>query len=268
MLRRKNSCKDSRLLMKFGGSSLATPSLIRRAAARVAERLAGSCEVIVVVSAMGEETDRLLTLANEISSVGAHAELDAVLAAGEQVAAGLMALALGSHGLQARSFMAHQLPIHCSGPFGQGEIQAIGTDALFGSLKRNEIPVVAGFQGMGFDQRIMTLGRGGSDTTAVALAIALEADFCEFYKDVDGVHAQDPRRYPLARKLDFVTYEEMGALVRDGAQVLHDRAVQLASLNKMPLHLRSSSHGGQGTWVGTRDTLVLEQNIYAEEKFA
>jgi aspartate kinase len=149
--------------------------------------------------------------------------------------------------------------------------------ALEECLRRNEVPVVAGFQGLGLNQRIVTLGRGGSDTTAVALAIALGADYCEFYKDVDGVHSSDPKRDPLAFKLDFVTYEEMSALIQEGAQVLHDKAVQLAAQSKMPLHLRSSFHAGEGSWVGARDALVIvetreqprkEQKYAAEERFA
>jgi aspartate kinase len=259
---------ENRVVMKFGGTSLATPELIRKAANRIADRKRAGAEVTVVVSAMNDDTDRLLGLAQSVSLglSSANAELDAVLATGEQVSAGLMALALGSMGLKSRSFMATELPLRTDGNAGSAAIRSVGVKPLLQSLRQGAIPVVAGFQGVGPDGRITTLGRGGSDTTAVALAVALRAGCCEFYKDVDGVYAADPRTVPFAPKLDSLTFDEMSALVDAGAQVLHGPAVQLAKQHGLPLHLRSTFHGREGTWVeGARKTLAPQ---LTEERFA
>ncbi|MDC0713631.1 hypothetical protein POL68_34515 [Stigmatella sp. ncwal1] len=244
-----------RQIMKFGGAALATAASIRRAAARLGAEFSRGHQVIAVVSAMGEETDRLVALAAQLSSETAHAEIDAVLATGEQVSAGLMALALEQLGIRARSFLAHQIRIKTDGRFGNAAILEFETGRLEASLARGELPVVAGFQGIDAQDRYVTLGRGGSDMTAVALAASLRADACELFKDVDGVFAEDPRRNPHARKLERVSYEDMEALVKTGAQVLQHSAVQIAARHGVRLHVRSAFHEGSGTWVGRDDTV-------------
>jgi aspartate kinase len=251
----RETCKT--IVMKFGGASLATPDHIRRAARRVAARRAEGFRPVVVVSAMGRETDRLLSLAAELREgesapagrLSEIAELDVALAAGEQVSAGLMALAINLQGVPAQSFLAHQLPLRTDGAFGDARITRIETQALREVLARDEVPVVAGFQGVSDAGRVVTLGRGGSDTTAVALAAALEAVSCEFYKDVDGVHAADPKLDPSAPKLAHISYDRMRALTGNGARILHTQAVALADSLGVRLHVRSAFRDEPGTWI-------------------
>jgi aspartate kinase len=247
---------NRRQVMKFGGAALATAARIRSAAARLGAEFSRGHQVIAVVSAMGDETDRLVALAAQISSETAHAEVDSVLAAGEQVSAGLMALALQQSGIRARSFLASQIRIRTDGCFGNAGIVEIETARLEASLSRGELPVIAGFQGVDAEERLVTLGRGGSDMTAVALAVSLRADACELFKDVDGVFSEDPRRNPHARKLERISYEQMDALVRAGAQVLQRSAVQLAARHGVRLHVRSAFHEESGTWVGHDETEI------------
>ncbi len=241
------------LVMKFGGAALSSTSGLLNAARIVIERATEGFRPVVVVSAMGRETDRLLSLAREVSTLGApDLELDTVLAAGEQVSAGLFALALRSRGHDAKSLLAHQLPLLTDGRPGDARIVHVETRELLANLLNGMIPVVAGFQGVTASGRIVTLGRGGSDTTAVAIAGALRAYTCEFYKDVDGVYTMDPKQEPEAVKFDVMTYSAMSGLADRGAKVLHGKAVSLAESLKVPLHVRSAfvPRTEGGTWIG------------------
>jgi aspartate kinase len=234
------------VVMKFGGASLATTAALKQAARRVARRALTS-QVVVIVSAMGDETDRLVGLGREITGKRFHPELDAILAAGEQVAAGLMALALIECGTPARSFLAHQLPLLTDGRFGDAQIVRTEVHSLLEALAAKVTPVVAGFQGIDMHQRLVTLGRGGSDTTAVSIAAALRADVCEFYKDVDGVYSSDPNVNQSARKLECITHEEMQAISEHSPQILHSKAVRLAAQYGVALHVRSAFAEIDGT---------------------
>ena len=242
------------LVMKFGGAALSGPKNIKAAAQRIIEKLK-SYQVIVVVSAMGDETDRLIEMTKGISD-SAHlaknlAEIDTVLASGEQVAAGLMALALSLQGAAARSFLAHQLPIVTDGNFSDGQILQVETRKLTESLDNGIIPVVAGFQGVDDEGRLVTLGRGGSDTSAVFIAAALGAETCELYKDIDAVYSEDPRRVPTAERYRFLSYAEMEQIATREPQILHHKAVAMAKLRQIRLHVRSAFKDISGTIIET-----------------
>ena len=195
--------------MKFGGTSMAGTERIRRVAGIVKRQQEAGHEVAVVVSAMAGETDRLVNFCREASALYDPAEYDVVVASGEQVTSGLLALTLQAMGCKARSWLGWQLPIHTSGTHAKARIEDMGADALLASMGKGEIAVIPGFQGLSGDNRITTLGRGGSDTSAVAVAAAVKADRCDIYTDVDGVYTTDPRIVARARKLKYVTYEEM-----------------------------------------------------------
>ncbi len=214
--------------MKFGGTSMAGTERIRRVARIVRRQQAAGHEVAVVVSAMAGETDRLVTFCREANPLYDPAEYDVVVASGEQVTAGLLALTLQALGCKARSWLGWQLPLHTIGAHAKARVTAIDTAALLASMAAGEIAVVPGFQGLSDDNRITTLGRGGSDTSAVAVAAAICADRCDIYTDVDGVYTTDPRIVAKARKLKYVTYEEMLELASVGAKVLQTRSVGLA----------------------------------------
>ncbi len=219
--------------MKFGGTSMAGTERIRRVANIVRRQAApgpdGTMDqVAVVVSAMAGETDRLVTFCREANALYDPAEYDVVVASGEQVTSGLLALTLQSLGLKARSWLGWQLPLRTIEAHAQARVDAIGSGALIASLERGEIAVIPGFQGLSAEGRITTMGRGGSDTSAVAVASAVHADRCDIYTDVDGVYTTDPRIVARARKLKAVTYEEMLELASVGAKVLQTRSVGLA----------------------------------------
>ena len=199
----------ARIVQKFGGTSVADLDRIRTAALRVKQEYDQGNEVAVVVSAMAGVTNQLVDWTVKISPLHDAREYDAVVASGEQVTSGLMALALQQLGIDARSWLGWQIPIRTDGAHGKARIEAIETDEMNRRMKARQVPVVAGFQGLGPDNRITTLGRGGSDTSAVALAAALHADRCDIFTDVDGVYTTDPRIVAKARKLDKITYEEM-----------------------------------------------------------
>ncbi len=220
----------ARLVMKFGGTSLADMDCVRAAASHIIARVSGGYQVAVVVSAMGRETDRLVALARAARSdqKGDDAEHDLILSAGEQVSAGLLALVLSGQGCAARSFLGWQVPIHTDGCHGAARMISIEIDQLEQHLDAGQVIVVAGFQGIGPDRRVTVLGRGGSDTSAVGLAAALGAQMCEIYTDVEGVYTADPNIVPRARRLDRVAYEEMLEMASQGARVLQTRAVELA----------------------------------------
>ncbi|MDP7667312.1 MAG: aspartate kinase, partial [Rhodospirillales bacterium] len=230
----------ARIVQKFGGTSVADLDRIKAVAQRVARAAADGDEVVVVVSAMAGVTDEMVQRAHTISSLHDAREYDVVVSTGEQVTCGLLALALQHQGVTARSWLGWQIPIRTDGAHGRARILAIETDALEAHLARGEVAVVAGFQGLGPDQRVTTLGRGGSDTSAVALAAALKAERCDIFTDVDGIFTADPRIVARAHKLDRITYEEMLEMASVGAKVLQTRAVGLAMTEGVRLRVLSS----------------------------
>ena len=251
----------ARIVMKFGGTSMAGIERIRGVAARVAAQVARGDEVAVVVSAMAGETDRLVGFCRAASPLADAREYDVVVASGEQVTAGLLAIALQSLGLRARSWLGWQLPVRTTDAHGSARIEDIGTDAVLAALAGGEVAVMPGFQGMSEAGRVATLGRGGSDTSAVALAAALGADRCDIYTDVDGVYTTDPRIVPRARKLARITYEEMLELASVGAKVLQTRSVELAMKEKVRVQVLSSFADTPGTMVVGEDEIVEQELI-------
>lgn len=237
------------IVQKFGGSSLAGTERLRRAAGIAAEARRRGHSVLVVVSAMGDTTDELLELAHEISAQPSPRELDALLGTGEQQSAALTAIMLESMGLAARSFAGWQAGIVTDGSHGDARIELIAALELAEAMERGEIAVVSGFQGVDARGEITTLGRGGSDTTAVALAAALDAERCEIYTDVDGIYTADPRIVSTARRLDEIDYRDMLLLAGSGSQVLHERSVALALANDVEIHLLSAFETGSGSCV-------------------
>jgi aspartate kinase len=232
----------ARIVMKFGGTSMAGIERIRNVAARVKREWEAGNQVAVVVSAMAGETDRLVNFCREASSLYDPREYDVVVASGEQVTSGLLAIALQALGVPARSWLGWQLPIHTSDAFAKARIGDIETGPLLTSMEAGEVAVIPGFQGV-HEDRITTLGRGGSDTSAVAVAAAVKADRCDIYTDVDGVYTTDPRIVPRARKLKKVTYEEMLELASVGAKVLQTRSVGLAMKEQVRVQVLSSFTG-------------------------
>jgi aspartate kinase len=230
----------ARIVMKFGGTSMAGIERIRSVAARVKREVSAGNQVAVVVSAMSGETDRLVGFCREASPLYDAREYDVVVASGEQVTSGLLALALQSLGVPARSWLGWQLPIRTNDAHASARIEDIDTAALDAALSTGEVAVIPGFQGVSDNDRISTLGRGGSDTSAVAIAAAMKADRCDIYTDVDGVYTTDPRIVPRARKLKRVTYEEMLELASVGAKVLQTRSVGLAMKEGVRIQVLSS----------------------------
>lgn len=230
----------ARIVMKFGGTSMAGIERIRRVAQIVKQQADAGHEVAVVVSAMAGDTDRLVNFCREASSLYDPAEYDVVVASGEQVTSGLLAIALQSLGAKARSWLGWQMPIRTIEAHSKARIEAIDADALTASMKSGEIAIIPGFQGISQDGRITTLGRGGSDTSAVAIAAAVKADRCDIYTDVDGVYTTDPRIVTRARKLKTVTFEEMLELASVGAKVLQTRSVGLAMKENVKIQVLSS----------------------------
>jgi aspartate kinase len=243
----------ARIVMKFGGTSMAGTERIRNVAARVKREVDAGNQVAVVVSAMAGETDRLVGYCREASPLADPAEYDVVVAAGEQITAGLLAITLQSAGVKARSWLGWQVPFRTTAAHSVARIEDVGTDAILAGMARGEVAVVPGFQGLTDDNRVTTLGRGGSDTSAVALAAALKADRCDIYTDVDGVYTTDPRIVPRARKLSRITYEEMLELASVGAKVLQTRSVELAMKEKMVVQVLSSFSDAPGTLVVDED---------------
>ena len=237
------------VVRKYGGSSLATPELVRGVAARVAELAATGRPVVVVVSAMGDATDRLVALAGQLADRPDPRELDQLLATGEQVSAAVLALALTRRGVDAVSLTGDQAGIEVTGGPGAGTIAAIDPDRILDGLSRGRVVVVAGFQGRDAGGELRTLGRGGSDTTAVALAVALGAAECEICTDVEGVRTADPRIVPDTRPVPSISYEAMSELARGGARVLHPRSVELAGRHGVTVRVRHSSRTGPSTRV-------------------
>ncbi len=245
-------------VMKFGGTSVGSPERIRNVARRVARARAGGDRVVVVVSAMSGETDRLLGLAHSISALPDRRELDVALSSGERVSIALMAMAIQEEGTAAQSLTGRQVGIITDEDYTNARIMEIRGERIWTVLDEGKVAVVAGFQGISPSENVTTLGRGGSDLTAVALAAALQADVCEIYTDVDGVYTADPNIVPEARKLEKISYEEMLEMASLGAKVLYARSVEYAANYGVPIHVLSSFSEEEGTMV-TKEDRSMEQ---------
>jgi len=243
----------SLIVQKYGGTSVGSVERIQAVAQRVSKSHRAGHQVVVVVSAMSGETNKLLELAHRCAPQPALREVDVLIATGEQVTSALLAIVLQEQGIPARSFLGHQIRIDTDSAYGRARIQRIDGEHIRGALGRGEVAVVAGFQGVDAHGHITTLGRGGSDTSAVAVAAALKADVCEIYTDVDGVYTSDPRICPQARKLNRISHDEMLELASLGAKVLQIRSVEFAKRYGVPLCVRSSFDDSDGTWVVSED---------------
>ena len=255
--------KMARIVMKFGGTSVADLDRIRNVAARVAREVEGGHEVAVVVSAMAGETNKLVKFCTDLSPLHDAREYDAVVATGEQVTTGLLAIALQEQGVNARSWQGFQIPVRTDGAHGKARIESIDAALLIERMRQGQIPVIAGFQGLGPDNRITTLGRGGSDTSAVAVAAAIKADRCDIYTDVDGVYTTDPRIVPRARKLSTIAYEEMLEMASLGAKVLQTRSVELAMKARVRVQVLSSFEEQTGS--NLPGTLLVDEDEIVEK---
>ena len=255
------------VVQKYGGSSLADADAIKRVARRIVEMKKAGNDVVVAVSAMGDTTDDLLDLANGVSPLPPAREMDMLLTAGERISMALVAMAISDLGYTARSFTGSQAGVITDSVHGKAKIIDVTPGRITSAIEEGHIVIVAGFQGVSGDTKeITTLGRGGTDTTAVALAAALNADVCEIYTDVDGVFTADPRIVPAARKLNKVSYEEMLEMAACGAKILHLRCVEYGRRHDMPIHVRSSFSQLEGTWVvadPTSEEDTMEQPIIA-----
>ena len=253
--------------MKFGGTSVADIECLRRVAERVSSVVAAGDQAAVVLSAMAGTTNQLIDWTRAMSNLHDAREYDTVVSAGEQVTVGLLAMALQEMGISARSWLGWQIPIRTDGMHGSARIEDIEGAEIIRRMEAGEVAIVAGFQGLGPDHRITTLGRSGSDTTAVALAAALRADRCDIYTDVDGVYTADPRIVTAARKLDRITYEEMLEMASQGAKVLQTRSVELAMNHRVRVQVLSSFNNTPGTLVVDEDEIV-EQAVVSGITYA
>ena len=256
----------SRLVMKFGGTSVATTDRIRNVAQHVKREVDAGHEIAVVVSAMAGKTNELVGWCKELAPLFDQREYDAVVASGEQVTAGLLAIALQEIGVPSRSWLGWQTPIYTNDTHGSARIEGIDGAAILDGFSRREVAVVAGCQGIHKDSgRITTLGRGGSDTSAVAVAAAIKADRCDIYTDVDGVYSTDPRVVPKARRMERIAFEEMLEMASLGAKVLQVRSVEVAMVHKVPTYVRSSFddpiNPGQGTLICNEEDIVEAQVV-------
>ena len=243
-----------RVVQKFGGSSVADAASIKRVAQRIVDTKSRGAEVVVVISAMGDTTDDLMDLALQVSPQPRPRELDMLLTAGERMSAALLAMAINDLGFEARSFTGSQAGVITTGTHGDARIIDITPGRIKSALADDDIVIVAGFQGVSQTSKdITTLGRGASDTTAVALAASLSADYCEIYSDVDGVFTADPRIVPGATRIPEISYEEMLEMAAQGAKILHLRCVEYARRENVPVHVRSSFSTKPGTWVRDRE---------------
>ena len=254
----------AQIVAKFGGTSVSDLQRMRDIATTVKSEVEAGNQIVVVVSAMAGITNDLVALAREANPLHDAREYDSIVASGEQVSSGLLSLCLQEAGVSARSWQGWQIPINTDGVHGKARILGIDTEKIIKRLSENQVCVIAGFQGLSPENRITTLGRGGSDTTAVALAAALKADRCDIYTDVDGVYTSDPRIVTSARKLEKITYEEMLEMASLGAKVLQTRSVELAMSHKVPLQVLSSFTGMMGSVLpGT--LVVAEEEIVEQE---
>ncbi len=256
------------LVMKFGGTSVADLDRIRNAAEKVKREVEAGWKVAVIVSAMAGETNKLVGYVRSVSSLYDAREYDAIVASGEQVTSGLMALTLQEMGVPARSWQGWQMPMRTDAAHGAARIEEVDTAAMLAKFEEGfDVAVCAGFQGLAPGNRIATLGRGGSDTSAVAIAAALDAERCDIYTDVDGVYTTDPRLEPSARKIERIAFEEMLELASQGAKVLQTRSVELAMRYKVPLQVRSSFSDEPGTIVCDEEE-IMESNVVTGVAFS
>jgi aspartate kinase len=255
------SVRAGTVVMKFGGSSVGDPEKIRAVARRIAAARERGSRVVAVLSAMGQTTDELVALAHRVSARPKPRELDMLISVGERISCALAAMAIHDLGLEAISLTGSQAGIVTDTVHGRAKIVDVRARRIHEALDRGQIVLVAGFQGVSIDYDITTLGRGGSDTTAVALAAALGAESCDIYTDVDGVFTADPRLVPTARKLTRLTYDEMLELAASGARVLQLRSVEFARNHNVTLHVRSTFTDAEGTWIREEDEQMLEKAI-------
>lgn len=248
------------IVQKYGGTSIADSQKIKNIAKRITQSHKDGNSVVVVVSAMGSSTDQLIKLAHEISDKPPERELDMLLSTGEQVSIALLAMAVSKLGFHAISLTGNQVGIITDGFYSNARIKSINNDRILSELDQGKIVILAGFQGITIDDEITTLGRGASDTTAVAVAASLNADRCEIYTDVDGVYTSDPRVVKGARKLDQITYDEMLEMAGLGTKVLHSRCVELAKKFEVLLSVRSSFHKGEGTII-VKESKIMEEVV-------
>ena len=252
------------VVQKYGGSSVADAESIKRVARRIVETKKAGNQVVVVVSAMGDTTDELIDLANEVSPLPPARELDMLLTAGERISMAVLAMAIQNLGHEARSFTGSQAGVITDAEHGKAKIIDVTPGRIQAAIDEGAIAIVAGFQGVSQTTKdITTLGRGGSDTTAVALAVALRADVCEIYSDVDGIFTADPRIEPRARKVPRISYEETLEMAAQGAKILHLRCVEYARRYDMPIHVRSSFSEKEGTWVVKAEDVAQEKPMEA-----
>ncbi len=252
-----NSLKASDILVKkFGGTSVGSIERIEHVADRLVRDFRAGQKFVVVASAMAGETNRLVKMANDVYQDSRSAAYDMLLASGEQVSIALLSMALQKRGVKARPYLAFQLGIQTDSIYSKAKITHIDTQKMLNALENDEIPVIAGFQGIDVDANITTLGRGGSDTTAVALAAALGSRYCEIYTDVDGVYTADPRVVPEAKKILALSYEEMMEMAALGSKVLHFRCVEIAAKYNVQIHVRSTFSEVEGTWIQSEVTAM------------
>ena len=252
--------KKKLIVQKFGGTSLSNIQKIQSAANRIKKEIKSGCNVVVIVSALGKTTDYLQSLINKIDINGDAREIDTILSSGEQASSGLMALFLNKIGINARSFLGWQIPILTNKSYGKAKILDINVNFLKQIIKNGVTPIIAGFQGISEELRITTIGRGGSDTTAVAIASKLHADRCEIFTDVDGVFTTDPRYVKKAKKINNLTYDEILEMASVGAQVLEPRSVSLAKKNNVPLIVKSSFRNIEGTNI-SKSRKIEKRNV-------
>ena len=253
--------KKKLIVQKFGGTSLSNIQKIQSAANRIKKKIKSGCNVVVIVSALGKTTDYLQSLINKIDINGDPREIDTILSSGEQASSGLMALFLNKIGINARSFLGWQIPILTNKSYGKAKILDINVNFLKQIIKNGVTPIIAGFQGISEELRITTIGRGGSDTTAVAIASKLHADRCEIFTDVDGVFTTDPRYVKKAKKINNLTYDEILEMASVGAQVLEPRSVSLAKKNNVPLIVKSSFRNIEGTNISKSRKIIEKRNV-------
>jgi len=249
------------IVQKYGGTSVGTAARIRRVSRRIAATVKRGEQVVVVVSAMGHTTDRMIALAQSVNPEPPARELDMLVANGETITAPLVAMCLEGIGVPAISLSGLQAGVRTSAQHSRARIRDINPERILQALREGKVPVVAGFQGVTESLEVTTLGRGGSDTTAVALAAALKADSCEIYTDVDGIFTADPMVVRTARKLAFIRYDEMLELAAVGARVIHPRAVEIGELYGVPIHVRSSFHDGVGTMIVAQVPMEERQRV-------
>jgi aspartate kinase len=252
--------RRKKYVLKFGGTSVANVDRIKEVARRIAKHYKQGHKILVVVSAMGNTTDNLIGLAKKINPRAPEREMDMLVSTGEQITISLLAMAIEAHGIGAISFTGDQVGIITDTSHTQARIMTIKTDRVKKEWRKNRVVIVAGFQGIGTHQEITTLGRGGSDLSAVALAVALKADMCEIYTDVEGIYTADPRVIENARKIKQITFDEMLELASCGAQVMQTRAIEVAKKFNIPLHVRSSFSKKEGTII-MKDTALIEEPI-------